>query len=515
MARTQLSGLLRRWAAVVAPSPERQVFRALRRWDAAMFRRIAAVRSPVLDIALPAVSRAADRSLLWLAISGVLMASRRRSVHRAARRGLVALTVAGTLNDALAKRALPRRRPLRVLIPIGRRTRRRPTSGSFPSGHAASAAAFAVAVGLAEPALAAPLAGLAAAVAYSRVYTGANHPSDVLAGTAVGVSVAATANRLAPLRTPDPVRTVEPRSDPQPPRPYGEGVVAVVNPRSGGGRGAQLAEEVGRLLPRAEVVILTPGDDLVQTLRGAAERAEVLAVGGGDGSVNAAAGVAIEAGLPLLVLPGGTFNHFAADLGVAGPADAVRALASGSAIRADVGTITDADTGSERLFVNTASLGSYPHFVAARERWESRLGKRLAAVLAVVAVLRSERPLRAVVNGREFLLAMVFIGNGRYQPHGFAPGWRPRLDDGILDVRLVQTGRRLAALRLVLSLATGRLGRSHLYAETGSVGLSVSLPDGPTTLAWDGEIGPGSARLRFRPRHWAMTVYRPGVRPFP
>src|SRR3954471_15176094 len=75
--------------------------------------------------------------------------------------------------------------------------------------------------------------------------------------------------------------------------------------------------------------------------------------------------------------------------------------------------------------------------------------------------------------------------------------------------------RRLAALRLVLSLATGRLGRSHLYAETGSVGLSVSLPAGPTTLAWDGEIGPGSARLRFGPRHWAMTVYRPDVRPFP
>jgi len=102
MARTLISGLLRRWAAVVVPSPERQVIRALRKWDAAMFRRIAGVRSPVLAIALPAVSRAADRSLLWLAISGVLMASRRRSVHRAARRGLVTLTVAGTLNDALA-----------------------------------------------------------------------------------------------------------------------------------------------------------------------------------------------------------------------------------------------------------------------------------------------------------------------------------------------------------------------------------------------------------------------------
>jgi len=61
---------------------------------------------------------------------------------------------------------------------------------------------------------------------------------------------------------------------------------------------------------------LASGGDLAQTLREAAAGAEVLAVGGGDGSVNAAAGVAIEAGLPLLVLPGGTFNHFAADLGV-------------------------------------------------------------------------------------------------------------------------------------------------------------------------------------------------------
>jgi diacylglycerol kinase family enzyme/membrane-associated phospholipid phosphatase len=515
MARKRQLRRLSRWAALVAPSPERQLLRALRKWDVAVFRRTASVRSPALDIVLPTVTRAADRSLLWLAISAALLASRGRSAPRAARRGLAALTLTSALANSWAEQALPRRRPSRILVPIGRRTGHLPPSGSFPSGHAASAAAFSVAAGLAKPTLAAPLVGLAGAVAYSRVYTGANYPSDVLAGTALGVSVAAAANRLAPTRTPDPVRVVEPRPDPRPPRPHGDGVVVVINPKSGGGRGAGLAEEVGRLLPRAEVVTLSPGDDLVQTLRRAAQRAEVLAVGGGDGSVNAAAQVAMEAGLPLLVFPGGTFNHFAADLGVAGPADAVRALASGSAICADVGTITDGDTGSERLFVNTASLGSYPDFVAARERWESRLGNRLAAALAVVAVLRSERPLRAVVNGREFPLAMVFIGNGRYQPHGFAPGWRPRLDDGILDVRLVETGRRFAALRLVLSLATGRLGRSHLYAESGSVGLSVSLPDGPSALAWDGEIGPGAAHLHFGTRHWAMTVYRPDVRPFP
>jgi diacylglycerol kinase family enzyme len=297
-------------------------------------------------------------------------------------------------------------------------------------------------------------------------------------------------------------------------------VVAVINPRAGGGRGARLVEEVVRQLPQGRVVTLSPGGVLTETLREAAAGAEVLAVGGGDGSVNAAAGVAIEAGLPLLVLPGGTFNHFASDLGLSRVADALRALREGTAIRVDVGTVDDATAGADGphagsgVFVNTASLGSYPSFVARRERWESRLGKRTAAALAIVAVLRNERPLRAVINGREYLLAMLFVGNGRYQPHGFAPGWRPRLDDGILDVRLVDAGHRFAAIRLLGSLATGRLGRSRLYAEAGSAGLRVSLPDGPTALALDSEIGPGSAELSFGTARRALTVYRPAVRGF-
>ena len=104
---------------------------------------------------------------------------------------------------------------------------------------------------------------------------------------------------------------------------------------------------------------------------------------------------------------------------------------------------------------------------------------------------------------------MLFIGNGRYQPHGFVPAWRPRLDDGILDLRLVQTGRPFAITRLVASVATARLGRSHLYTEVGSAGLDVHLPDGPTQLAWDGEITPGPADLRFDIERLALTVYRP------
>ena len=81
--------------------------------------------------------------------------------------------------------------------------------------------------------------------------------------------------------------------------------------------------------------------------------------------MGAAAQVAIEAALPLLVIPGGTFNHFAADLGIDRMADALAALRRGTAVRIDVGLA------GERLFLNTSSLGSYPAFVAIRERWRA------------------------------------------------------------------------------------------------------------------------------------------------
>jgi diacylglycerol kinase family enzyme/membrane-associated phospholipid phosphatase len=489
--------------------PPREVVHALGAWDVEVFRRIAVREAPVLDVVLPALSRAADFSLLWVGCSAALWATKRRRARKAARRGLASIAVASALTNQVGKRVLPRARPVLDQVPLARRAVRVPTSGSLPSGHAASAAAFAVSVGLVQPRLGVPLAALASAVAYSRVYTGVHYPSDVLLGAAVGAVVAVGCSRVAPVRTPSPLREIEPYADPQPPRPQGQGVVAVVNPVAGGGRAAGLADEVAHQLPLARIKELSPGEDLGEALRQAATDAEVLGVVGGDGSVNMAAQVAKDAGLPLLVVPGGTFNHFATDLLVGSAGDATAAVEAGSAIRVDLGTITEAETGESRVFLNTASLGSYPSFVTARNSWESRFPRPVAAAAAIWTVLRSERPLRAVINGRDVAVAMMFIGNGRYQPHGFAPSWRPRLDDGLLDVRLVDRNRRLAALRLVASLATGRLGRSHLYTETASAGLQISLPDGSTDLAYDGETTPGFQTMRVGVSRGAVTVYRP------
>ncbi len=434
----------------------------------------------------------------WWLVSAVLAATGRRRGRRAALRGLASVVA----TDLLLRRsgsgaARPSRRSGTAPPPYSG------TASAAPSRQAAAAAAFVVGAGTTEPVLGPPMAGLAAALLRRRLRGG--DMGDVLAGGALGGAVAMTGSRLVPARTPSPVRTVRPRAVPQAPRPDGAGVVVLVNPRSGSGRGDRLGKALRSQLPAADIVTLQPGADVPGEFRAAARRAEVLGVCGGDGTVGAAAQVAIEAGLPLLVFPGGTFNHFAADLGIERVADALSALRRGTAVRIDVGLA------GERLFLNTSSLGSYPAFVAIRERWEGRVGKPAAAVIALWSAVRQQRPLRLVVDGHEHAVAMMFIGNGRYQPQGFAPSWRPRLDDGRLDLRMVTVAGRAPLLRLALSILTGRLGRSRLYIEDDPVDVHISRPDGPGLLASDGEITSGPAEMDYKKLARALIVYRSPV----
>lgn len=480
-----------------------QVRRALSALDDELFQQTAASTSRLLDATLPRLTRAADHSVLWLGLAALLESTGNRRACSAARRGIAAIGVSSLLANQVGKRLAPRQRPPIALVPLLRRAHRVPTSSSFPSGHSASAVAFATAAGLELPELALPLAGLAAAVCYSRVYTGVHYPGDVLAGAALGGGVALALARIVPTHTPEAVRSPGSKRVTAPRSQTGHGVVALVNPRAGSGRGAAMVKVIERELPQAHVVVLDPGSDLVALLTEAARTASVLAVSGGDGTVSAAAGVAADTGLPLLVLPGGTFNHFAAALGLRSAADAFAALRSGEAV------LVDLAEAAGRTFLNTASIGSYPEFVTVREKYEARLGKPLAAVVATVIVLRTAVVLPAVIDGRPTELAMLFIGNGRYQPHGFAPSWRPRLDDGLLDVRYVEAGHRLGLLRLSLALMAGRLGRSRVYHEDANVDLTIELPDGSTRLALDGEIAEGAADLHLTKRHRAVTVYSP------
>lgn len=281
--------------------------------DYAIMARVASVDSPVLDRALPALSRAANYSRLWMGIAAGLAVSESKWGRRAALRGLASIAIASATTNVLGKRATCRLRPTSE-VPLARRLSRVPRSTSFSSGHAASAAAFATGVALEVPALAAPVGALAAAVGASRVVTGVHYPSDVAAGFAIGTCAGLLTVRWWPLRRTEPAAAARPRHE-APAAPAGQGLTLVMN-KSSGTMSDDLASFLQMELPDARIVVAGEGDELLELLAEAADEAQILGVAGGDGSVRLAAGLAAGRGLPLLVVPAGTFNHFATDLGV-------------------------------------------------------------------------------------------------------------------------------------------------------------------------------------------------------
>jgi len=164
--------------------------RELKRMDDAVYRAVERTRTPVMDAPLRHVSGLANHSKLWLAIAAALFAFGGRSGRRAAVSGAVAIGVNSFVVNIPLKAMARRARPARgTENDLEARHVRMPTSRSFPSGHSASAFAFATTVAAFMPELGLPLRGLAAAVAYSRVHTGVHYPGDVVVGSLVGMAI--------------------------------------------------------------------------------------------------------------------------------------------------------------------------------------------------------------------------------------------------------------------------------------------------------------------------------------
>jgi len=156
--------------------------------DIAVGDAIVGTATPRLDRALVDVSNAANYSRLWLATAAAAAVVGGGRGRRAACQGVLAIALTSTATNLILKPLARRKRPARSAgrpVPDSRRVRR-PVSPSFPSGHAASAFAFASAVGHAAPGARLPLRVAAATVAYSRVHTGVHYPSDVAIGAVVG-----------------------------------------------------------------------------------------------------------------------------------------------------------------------------------------------------------------------------------------------------------------------------------------------------------------------------------------
>ncbi|GAA1999832.1 phosphatase PAP2 family protein [Nakamurella flavida] len=458
--------------------------------------RIVPAQTPVpqpLDIALRALTTAANHGVLWFGVAGVAAALGRRP-RRGAIRGVMSLGASSLLANSVIKPVVGRRRPDPQRTHAARQIGRVPWTSSFPSGHSASAAAFATGLALEFPPAALVVAPLAAGVAYSRVHVGVHYPSDVVTGVGIGVAAALIGKWLWPVRPKGPAVMTTATA---PALPDGRGLTVVLNEHSGSSGSARALIE--RELPGARFITLADGVDIAAEL---GPEVRALAVSGGDGTVASVARVALERGLPLAVFPSGTFNHFARAVGLEEAIDTVQAVREGRAGGVRVATAND------EVFLNTASIGGYPEMVRRRDAYAKKIGKWPATALALRNTLRKHAPVTLDINGRVVKVWVAFVGNGRYTPRGLAPSWRERLDEPVLDVQYLRGDLPWSRTRAVLFSLIGIVERSAVCGSVAATSVTVGSRSGALPTAHDGEITPTTTSVDFDLLDATLTVYR-------
>ena len=460
---------------------------AIQNVDERAYAWVARQRSPQLDRLLPRLSRAANHSRLWIGLAAALALIGGRKGRSGATRGIAAIGATSAFVNGPLKLLSRRHRPESSSIPVIRQLSRLPLSSSFPSGHAASAAAFATAASLELPAAALPLGVLAAGVGVSRVYTGVHYPSDVAVGAAIGVGAAVLTKRVADARNTHERPSISVSELGSVDVGDGRGLVVALNLHAGAGQEG-LMDAVARGFPTATVV--TGNGSLADKVRARCgpETAAIVAVGG-DGTINDVSTVALERGIPLGIVPAGTLNHLARDLGIDDVDAGIEAIKRGRLGQMEVGMI------AERPFLNTASFGAYPEFVDMRETFEDRLGKWPAAVIALLEMTRRNAPVSVEIDGRPMSIWAIFIGNCCYAPSGFVPMHRKALDDGLLDVRVLRADSSHPRLRPLLTQGPSRIRERSALEVWTTDRVDVRSHDGPLRLAHDGDTFDGPERF--------------------
>jgi diacylglycerol kinase family enzyme len=263
----------------------------------------------------------------------------------------------------------------------------------------------------------------------------------------------------------------------------------------------------------ARVRLAHSGEEIVRLAERAARDAacRVVVAGGGDGTLNAVASHLVGTEKTLGVLPLGTLNHFAKDMGI--PLDveeAVRNIAEGRTVAVDVGEVNG------KIFLNNSSLGLYPSIVRRRERLQERLGRGkwpafLWAALSVMRLYPFMR-VRLSADGRDFVrkTPFVFIGNNEYQMESFNIGGRACLDAGRLSLYVThRTGRAGLALLALRALA-GRLreAKDFDFLCAREILVETRRPK-RIRVATDGEVNIMQMPLQYRVRPGALRVIVP------
>jgi diacylglycerol kinase family enzyme len=313
----------------------------------------------------------------------------------------------------------------------------------------------------------------------------------LIVGLVLGsLSSAAAGWALRPPSGPDDVSASGPPAKPRRP-------VLIMNLKSGGGK-AESFRLVDHCRERGiEPVVLSPGDDLKQLAEDSVARgADVIGMAGGDGSQALVASVASRHGIPFVVIPAGTRNHFALDLGL-DRNDVVGAL---DGFDDAVEVVVDLAEVNGRVFVNNASLGVYAEVVQAAGYRNAKVQTAAAMLPELIGPGATPLDLRFTLpSGEEATTAhVVLVSNNPYQlGHLRGAGTRERVDLGVLGIATIPVVE-----------GGGRAGRTSRWNEWTATEFEVRS-GGPLEVGVDGEALVLEPPLRFAVRPAALTVRRP------
>lgn len=303
-----------------------------------------------------------------------------------------------------------------------------------------------------------------------------------------------------------------------PSAPLATGTVVVLINAASGAQPAQV-ENVRRALADAGITAQIreiPGRHLVAAADDAVSQgATTIVAAGGDGTVSAvASALAGIEGVSLGVLPTGTLNHFAKDLGI--PLDlaaAARVIAGAHTRPVDVGEVKG------RVFINNASIGLYPSMVRRRDEIRQRLGhgKWTAMFRAALSVLRRHPTVHMRIDVGDHCVQhrtpFLFVGNNNYVVNLFALGRRDALDRGQLCLYYTRRTGRLGLVRLAIRALLGTLKQDKDFEALCLPEVYIESGRSRLHLAIDGEVIEVSPPLLFRTRPGALRVLVPNDAP--
>lgn len=265
----------------------------------------------------------------------------------------------------------------------------------------------------------------------------------------------------------------------------------IYNPKSGTGRRSGLLRDAAEKLKaqghdvREFAIEKDPGETAESAFQ---QGCEVLVACGGDGTVNAVAKVARERNAILGVLPLGTLNHFARDLGISSPAHAERTLLAGHT------RFIDAAMVNGNLFVNNSGIGIYPMMVLHRERVQKAGVPKWPAFLVASLKILFKMPFRRLlIEADGEVLArstpFLFVGNNVYTLEGMSLGQRTCLDAGLLGICTSSHVGVPGLLRIAFRALLGTVRKDRDFTALSARKLIVRRKKkGSIHVSLDGEV---------------------------